>query len=35
LGGRAVKSFSPDGTTLARGGGGGDSDVKLWDLTTE
>ena len=28
-------AFSPDGKTLATGGGGGDTSVKLWDLTKE
>src|SRR5204862_53347 len=27
--------FSPDGKTLATGGGGGDTSIKLWDLTKE
>jgi uncharacterized protein YjiK len=26
-------TFSPDGQTLASGGGGGDTSIKLWDLT--
>ena len=26
-------TFSPDGKTLANGGGGGDSSIKLWDLS--
>jgi WD40 repeat protein len=26
-------TFSPDGKTLATGGGGGDTSVRLWDLT--
>ncbi len=28
-------AFSPDGKTLATGGGGGDTSVKLWDMTKE
>jgi WD40 repeat protein len=28
-------AFSPDGKTLATGGGGGDSSVRLWDLTKD
>ena len=28
-------AFSPDGKTLATGGGGGDTAVKLWDLSAK
>ena len=28
-------AFAPDGKTLVTGGGGGDSAIKLWDLTKE
>lgn len=26
-------TFSPDGTTLVTGGGGGDTSVRIWDMT--